>query len=176
MHVLGWQRNCCGQDGAGKIAYRNRFSRLTLHKSHGFCALPCLSVGFTAYTAPFRLDIMTQINHSSKELDYRGEMDRVWAAIDTLTATVQAEVISTAELKAQMRDLITKVTEVVTGGTSRCADHNARLDRAEYNIELIDSGKHPACRACSQGMKNWVYASLIAALMAIGTTAVGIIF
>jgi hypothetical protein len=119
---------------------------------------------------------MTQINAPSNGPDHRDEMDRVWAAIDILTATVQAEVVSTAELKTQMRDLIAKVTEVVTGGTSRCADHNARLTRAEYNIELIDSGKHPACRACSQEMKNWVYASLIAALMAIGTTAAGIIF
>lgn len=105
----------------------------------------------------------------------RAEADRIWDALKELTATLQTESKNSIELKTSLKDLVTRMDTIISQGTPRCSDHNARVERMEYNIALIDKGEHPACRACQQGLKNWVYGSAIAASVSTIGTAISII-
>lgn len=92
-------------------------------------------------------------------------MDRAWEAIHELTRTVQELVSENVELKADLKAFIQRVDDMVTNGTTRCADHNARIVRLEDNREMIDRGTHPACVAQYRGIKLWVYSAAVASLM-----------
>lgn len=89
----------------------------------------------------------------------RPEMDRAWQAIERLTQMHMEEAQSNAELKAGVQSLLKKMDDMVANGSPRCADHNARVERMEDNIKMLDSGTHPACVAQYRKLQLWVYAS-----------------
>ena len=105
----------------------------------------------------------------------RAEVERIWDALKELTSTLQSESRNNIELKTSLKDLVTRMDTIISQGTPRCSDHNARVERMEYNIALIDKGEHPACRACQQGLKNWVYGAVFTAAASLIGTLVTIV-
>jgi hypothetical protein len=112
---------------------------------------------------------MTQENKQYTNSDARSEQEfnKLWSSIERLTEIQHQGALETMELRTNVKTLVDKIDGMLTNGTTRCADHNARLEALERADALINTGDHPACQAHTAKIQNWIYANTGAAAIAL---------